>query len=142
MAIEAMQLNKLLEGNGIQLPRASVIKTSCRHRQDFSFIWIAIDRRELLLPPPEKFCINELPNGHIEAVKTDKSYNLGLKQGQVIKALYQAYRNKRIWLRGQDLMADVGSNPEAQLRSLFSRRTEVWQALIVSDNQGCYRLNI
>jgi len=142
MAIEISQLDKLLEGNGIKPLHASIVRTTCRHKQAFSFLYLAIDRRELLNAPPVNFRIEEFPNGRIEAVKDGKSYPLGTKQGQIIKALHTAYISKRVWLRGQDLMADVGSSPEVQVKTLFRRKPDVWHALVVSNNQGCFRLNI
>jgi hypothetical protein len=75
-----------------------------------------------------------------EVVLGDETFQLGPKQAQVVRLLYEAASREVPWRPGQELLDAVQSSC-SRLSDLFKTKRE-WRCLIRSDGRGRYRLNV
>jgi ribosome modulation factor len=75
-----------------------------------------------------------------EVVLGDETFQLGPKQAQVVRLLYEAASREVPWCPGQELLDAVQSSC-SRLSDLFKTKRE-WRCLIRSDGRGRYRLNV
>jgi len=75
-----------------------------------------------------------------EVVLGDETFQLGRKQAQVVRLLYEAVSREVPWCSGQELLDAVQSSC-SRLSDLFRNKPE-WRCLIGSDGRGRYRLNV
>ena len=86
----------------------------------------------------DDFFIEELPNGYTKFSYHGKSYVYGFVQSKIIKQLYDAAKDGRIWIYGKTLLKNAGST-SYRLGDVFRPHKE-WMELIKSNKQGLYRL--
>lgn len=128
-------------------------------------IVVSIDELHVLLPEKQRF---ERAHGMIENTKAQdnaptprashspiasimadasfrvvqvdgKSYSFGEIQSQVLRLLHKASLEGTPWQSGKQLLKEAGSS-SFSLPNIFKRRA-VWRKLIVSDQQGNYRIS-
>lgn len=93
---------------------------------------------ELIRHNIDDFFIEELPNGYTKFSYHGKSYVYGFVQSKIIKQLYDAAKDGRIWIYGKTLLKNAGS-ASYRLGDVFRPHKE-WMELIKSNKQGLYRL--
>lgn len=86
----------------------------------------------------DDFFIEELPNGFTKFSYHGKNYTYGIIQSNIIKQLYEAAKDGRIWLYGKTLLKNAGSS-SYRLGDIFKPHKD-WMELIKGNNQGLYRL--
>lgn len=86
----------------------------------------------------DDFFIEELPNGYTKFSYHGKNYVYGFVQSKIIKQLYDAAKDGRIWIYGKTLLKNAGST-SYRLGDVFRPHKE-WMELIKSNKQGLYRL--
>ena len=86
----------------------------------------------------DDFFIEELPNGYTKFSYHGKSYVYGFVQSKIIKQLYDAAKDGRIWIYDKTLLKNAGST-SYRLGDVFRPHKE-WMELIKSNKQGLYRL--
>ena len=86
----------------------------------------------------DDFFIEELPNGYTKFSYHGKNYVYGFVQSKIIKQLYDAAKDGRIWIYGKTLLKNAGS-ASYRLGDVFRPHKE-WMELIKSNKQGLYRL--
>ena len=86
----------------------------------------------------DDFFIEELPNGYTKFSYHGKNYIYGFVQSKIIKQLYDAAKDGRIWIYGKTLLKNAGST-SYRLGDVFRPHKE-WMELIKSNKQGLYRL--
>lgn len=86
----------------------------------------------------DDFFIEELPNGYTKFSYHGKNYTYGFVQSKIIKQLYDAALDGRIWIYGKTLLKNAGSS-SYRLGDVFRPHRD-WMELIKSNKQGLYRL--
>lgn len=86
----------------------------------------------------DDFFIEELPNGHTRFCYHGKTYTYGRVQASIIKQLYDAAKDGRIWMYGKTLLKNAGSS-SFRLGDIFKPHRD-WMEIVKGNNQGLYRL--
>lgn len=88
----------------------------------------------------DDFYIEELPNGHTKFSYHGKEYVYGKVQSAIIRQLYDAAKDGRIWMYGKTLLKNAGSS-SFRLGDIFKPYRN-WMEIVKSNNQGLYRLDL
>ena len=67
-------------------------------------------------------------------------YHLGDVQARVIEHLHDASQSHKPWVHGKTLIDSAGSGA-VRFRDIFKNKSN-WRKLVVSNERGCYRLNV
>lgn len=70
----------------------------------------------------------------------DIEYHLGDVQARVIEHLHDASQSHKPWVHGKTLIHESGSGA-VRFRDIFKNKSN-WRKLIISNERGCYRLNL
>lgn len=90
---------------------------------------------------PEKMVPAFIASEDYRYVKMEgQEFHLGDVQARVIEQLHDASQSHKPWVHGKTLINDSGSNA-IRLRDIFKNKRH-WRTLIVSNERGCYRLNV
>jgi hypothetical protein len=89
------------------------------------------------IAPEPAFAHNQ---DYSQVVVSGQIFALGILQARVVRMLHEASRTQDSWRHGKELLTDAGAQT-LRMRELFKSKPN-WRALIISDGQGRYRLNL
>jgi len=87
----------------------------------------------------KQFCYDE--DSRIATSKNGNEFRLSIKQGEIVKYLYEISQTGFPWKTQDHILVNINSNSRT-LKDLFKRNRPAWAELIEGDGHGRFRLRV